>query len=212
MPLPPGPQRLVAFLALRTRPVHRSFVAGRLWLEGTETRAQASLRSALWRVRQAGVEPVVERTRTHLRLAPHVVVDVHRQIELVREVLASAEGVGAIHDLALLEGELLSDWYDDWVLLERERLDQMRLHALETLARRLVASGRKAEGIEAALLAVRADPYRETAQRALIEALAAEGNRCDALRQYERYRDLVRRKLDLEPSRDLQGLVEELRR
>jgi DNA-binding SARP family transcriptional activator len=187
-------------------------VAGRLWLAGTEARAQASLRSALWRLRQASAQPVVECTRTHLRLAPHVVVDVRRQIELARGLLGSAGATGEVDDLALLEGELLPDWYDEWVLLERERLDQLRLHALETVAQRLVAAGRKAEGIEAAVLAVRADPFRETAQRALIEALAAEGNRCDALRQYERYRNLVRSKLDLEPSRDLQGLVEELRR
>ena len=34
----------------------------------------------------------------------------------------------------------LPDWSDDWLVLERERWDQLRLHALETLARRLIAA------------------------------------------------------------------------
>ena len=56
-------------------------------------------------------------------------------------------------DLAALKGEILPDWYDDWLLLERERIRQLRLHALEAIrCTRLTAAGRFGEAIEAALL------------------------------------------------------------
>jgi DNA-binding SARP family transcriptional activator len=42
-------QRLVAFVALRQRPLPRVLVAGTLWPEKTESRASANLRSSLWR-------------------------------------------------------------------------------------------------------------------------------------------------------------------
>ena len=41
-----------------------------------------------------------------------------------------------------LYGELLPSWYDDWVLLERERLRQLRMHAWEALSEKLVRAGR----------------------------------------------------------------------
>ena len=45
--LPLGSQRLVAFLAVHRRPLQRVFVAGNLWLDHGEERANASLRTAL---------------------------------------------------------------------------------------------------------------------------------------------------------------------
>ena len=46
-------QRLVALLALREQPPSRAYVAGTLWPETTDTRANANLRSSLWRVQRA---------------------------------------------------------------------------------------------------------------------------------------------------------------
>ncbi len=78
--------------------------------------------------------------------------------------------------------DLLPGWYDDWVLLERERLRQRVLHALEALSRHLVAAGRIAEAVEAAMTAVGVEPLRESAQRAPVTAHLAEGNRVEARR------------------------------
>ena len=53
-----------------------------------------------------------------------------------------------------LRGELLPGWYEDWVLLERERLRQLRLHTLEAMADRLARAGRYGEAVQAAYVAV----------------------------------------------------------
>jgi DNA-binding SARP family transcriptional activator len=103
--------------------------------------------------------------------------------------------------------DLLPGWYDDWVIFERERIRQRLLHALEALSRRLVAEGRCADAVEAAISAVSADPLRESANRVLIEAHLAEGNVVEARRVYERYRDTVRGELGVEPGEQLTRLA-----
>ena len=57
------------------------------------------------------------------------------------------------------------------------------------------------------MAAVAAEPLRESAQRALIRAHLAEGNRSEALRQYRSYESLLRDELGLEPTSDLKALV-----
>ena len=55
---------------------------------------------------------------------------------------------------------------------------------------------------------VSAEPLRESAQRVLVKAYLAEGNTCDAVRQYGRYRSLLRDELGREPSSRIKGLVD----
>ena len=77
------------------------------------------------------------------------------------------------------------------------------------LSRRLVSVGRFADAIEAALSAVSGDPLRESAQRVLIEAHAAEDNWGEARRSCECYRELIRTELGVDPSRDLTAFVDQ---
>src|SRR4051794_25150349 len=74
-----------------------------------------------------------------------------------------------------LRGELLPGWYDDWVLLAREGLRQLRMHALEVLADRLTGVGRFGEAVQAAYAAVGMEPLREGAHRGLVRGHLAEG-------------------------------------
>ena len=106
-----------------------------------------------------------------------------------------------------LSGELLPDWYDDWVILERERLREVRVRALEALCDRLTASGVYHRAGEAALAAIRGDPLRESAHRCLIRVHLAEGNDAEAIRCYRLFRKLLLEKLSLEPSGRMDALM-----
>jgi DNA-binding SARP family transcriptional activator len=204
--LPQTAQRLVAFLALSPRALTRVFVAGSLWTDSNEAQANSSLRSVLWRLRVRA--PVIDATSTHLSLAPRVEVDVAGAGALVRRLLAEAGAPDADDVLALCEaGELLPDWYEDWLVIERERVRQRRLHALEAACRRLTAAGRYAEALEAGLAAVAVEPLRETGHAAVIDAHLAEGNLVEASRQYETLRDLLRQNLGTHPSPRVHGLL-----
>jgi DNA-binding SARP family transcriptional activator len=201
-------QRLMAFLALHAGPLRRLYVSGSLWGDSSERQANASLRTALWRLRRPGCA-VVEATHTQLALAGAVAVDVREVSARAQRALANAPQAGDLPALCSA-GDLLLDWYDDWVLLERERLRHLRLHALEALCTGHAARGRFAEATEAGLAAVAGDPLRESAHRALIGAHLAEDNVVAAVRQYTAYRDLVARAFGLEPSAQLRKLVEGL--
>jgi DNA-binding SARP family transcriptional activator len=106
-----------------------------------------------------------------------------------------------------LREELLPDWYDDWLLLERERLRQVRLHGLEALCVRLTHLGRYSQAIEAGLLAVEEEALRESSQRALIAAHVSEGNLAEAVRQYDRYAQLLQKELGIAPGAQIRALV-----
>ncbi|MFD4106275.1 BTAD domain-containing putative transcriptional regulator [Streptomyces sp. NPDC058650] len=100
-------------------------------------------------------------------------------------------------------------WPDEWLVPERERWDQVRLHALEGLAQRLQREGEYLAALQTALTAAQIDPMRETAQRILIEILLAEGNRACAVKRYHEYRRLLRSELAVEPSPLMTRLVQD---
>jgi DNA-binding SARP family transcriptional activator len=206
--VPEGSKRLLVFVALRRARVERICAAGTLWPIGAELRAAGNLRSALWRLRRAGIDLIVA-DKWSLMLSDEVVVDLRIMEEWAARLIAGTAtrddlGVMLWHMDAL---DLLPGWYDDWALMERERLRQRMLHALEALSRNLVDHGRWAEAVEAALTAVTAEPLRESAQRTLIEAHLAEGNWIEGRRAFEAYRELLQRELGIEPSADLAALI-----
>ncbi len=209
--LPHGVRRLVAYLALSGRPV-RAAVAGRLWPDVPEEHAQGSLRSALWRLRN--VAPgLVEVSGGALFLAPGVRVDVREFTQWARWVLDPGTDLGGVASVDRgLMGELLPGWYDEWVLLERERLCQLRMHALEAWAGKLAAAGRYGEAIQAACAAVGVEPLRESAHRALVRIHLAQGNVAEAVRAYEAFRGLLAADLGVEPTTQMNTLVCRFRR
>lgn len=204
-------QRVLAFLALHDRPLLRVHIASCLWLDSPERRAVANLRTVLWRLRRPGCE-LVETTTTHLALAPAVAVDVRQQRAVIgrlleRDASPPSEDIERLAD----GGELLPDWYDDWVLMERERFRQVRLHALEDACQRLTDDGRYADAARAGLAAVAGEPLRESGHRALIRLHLVEGNAGEALRQYDLYAGILWRELGLRPSPLIEELVRPLR-
>lgn len=201
--VPMSAQRVIAFIALHDHPLQRAYVAGSLWLDSSEARAHANLRSALWRLGRPGCALVDTRDQ-QLRIDADVSVDV-RDIELgIRAMLAGSD---VALSASLLGADLLPDWYDDWVLLERERFRQLRLHALEVMCGRLTEAGRLGEALDVGLAAVAGEPLRESAHRALVRVHLAEGNTAEALRQYGLFRRLLREQLGLEPSAQIEQLL-----
>jgi DNA-binding SARP family transcriptional activator len=203
---PMSAQRFVAFLALHERPLLRSYVAGTLWLNSSEERAHANLRSTLWRLHRCNRD-LVEVRGQQLRLCPEVEVDLREVERLARSALDGTALDALELPPAALAGDLLPDWYDDWVLIEREHFRQLRLRALDALCERLTRAGRLGEALEVGLAALAGEPLRESAHRAVIRVHLAEGNPGEAIRQYHFCRRLLDEHLGVEPSQQMEELI-----
>lgn len=161
----------------------------------------------VWRVQRMAPGLLQARGPT-LSLSSNTHVDVGAFLTAVQQLLARPSEVNLDDYLSeAMWADLLPGWYEDWVLLERERLRQLRLHALETLALQLSSRGQYGNALDAALSAVRAEPLRESAHRVIAQVHILEGNRVEALRQFKRYQQLVTQELGVEPSPEFAALV-----
>jgi DNA-binding SARP family transcriptional activator len=186
---PASGRRVLAYLAIHG-PSTRREIARRLWADLAEYRAHSRLRVAVWWLnRDAGL---VDACGDVLALSPAVHLDLDDlHARLIRALDETREPRD--EDLAtgpLLDVELLPGWNEDWVTGERDRLRQLRLRALERISGLLLARGRYAAALAAALEVTRADPLRESAHRVVIVAHLAEDNVAEALRHYELFRAL----------------------
>jgi DNA-binding SARP family transcriptional activator len=203
--VPHSGRRIVAFLGIRGRS-DRAEIAGSLWPEVPEPKALANLRTALWRLRRLTAFEVVSGQEV-LATADTVDVDVQAFVAAISRITDGAADRAAIPVLPTF-GELLPGWYEDWVLFERERLRQLQMHALELVAGRLTSAGRFGEAVDAALAAVRLEPLRESATRALIAAHLGENNIIEAVRCFESFRHHLATELGVQPTRELERLMQ----
>ncbi|ARX88917.1 hypothetical protein SMD44_08404 [Streptomyces alboflavus] len=209
--VPASGQQVLARLAL-CGAASRSALAGMLWPEVTEARARASLRTAMWRLNGTG-SALTDTRDGVLSLSRRVRVDVQDLTAAAHHALsgdtpsAARERLRTAYQVLLCGRELLPGWQQDWVAFERERLHQLRLHALEALSARLVARRLYAPALEAALESTRVDPLRESAHRAVVSVHLAEHNLTEAVRQYETFRELLLRELGVEPSGQFSSML-----
>jgi DNA-binding SARP family transcriptional activator len=202
-----GGRRLVAYLAIAGRS-DRHPVAVALWPSVSVEQASTNLRTTVWRLSRV-VTGLVSADSTIMGIDEGVAIDVAAFRRAATTVIAGRTDDGWMELAALGPGDLLPGWYDEWVLVERERLRQLRLHALEALARRMTSLGRYAVAVDAAFEAISIEPMRESARRVLLEAYLAEGNVVEAVRHFDAYRRQLMAELGLVPSAALAGLLPE---
>lgn len=199
-------QRLIALVALRTV-VRRDEAGGILWPDVPDTRAAARLRTALWRLRRSGLD-VLAAANGQLLVHDGIEVDYWDWMALALRIIDHPESVTE-GDFGSLRrrGELLPGWYDDWILLERERVRQLQLHVLEVAAEQLLEQGRYAVALEFALGVLCMEQTRESAHRLVIRVHLAEGNVGEAWYQYKRCERVLDKELGVKPSGQLWALV-----
>lgn len=192
VPVQRSGQRLLALLALRG-PCLRSYAAGVLWGDRAEGRALACLRTTIWRLGQRGLQ-VSTADAAELVEPPGLRIDIRD----LPAVVTRWRDAGPIRD------DLLPGWYDDWVIMERERL---RHALLATVEARAVDDLDPAARLAWALLAVRADPLRESAHRLVLQAHLARGNVAAARRHYDGVRAVFQAEFGVAPSQALEELA-----
>jgi predicted ATPase/DNA-binding SARP family transcriptional activator len=203
---------LLAYLALhRHHPTPRDVLAELLWPGSMTAAGRRNLRVELAALR-GQLEPppvpagsILIARRASIQLDPHAVeTDVARFEAALQEAAGSPEPARRIELLseacALYGGELLPGCYDDWVLLERERLADRHRAALGELCGLLHQTGELERAIDAAHRLLAVDPLNETAHFDLIRLYASTRRPHDAQRQFREIEQRLRQELGLAPS------------
>jgi DNA-binding SARP family transcriptional activator len=203
-PLGADERRLLALLAVTATPRSLGELAMVLWPERSDDAALGTLAGVCDSLAELVTEDRADGTAT-LRLSDQVEVDLAHSLERLRAWRRNPfleEATGPDELVEALSEDLLPGWGEVWARQERDRYRRVRLHACESLCQRLTAAGRHAPAIRAGALVVAAEPLRESARRALIEAHLAAGNVSEAVAQYEAFAE-TRAKFGLTPAAEL---------
>jgi DNA-binding SARP family transcriptional activator/Tfp pilus assembly protein PilF len=200
---------LLAYLALtQGQAQDRGRVAGMLWGDRGETQARDSLRQSIAALRQAlrdGASDPLQADRDSVALKSGTIeVDASRFVALAETSPATAV---AAYTGVLLEGmDGLTPEFDAWLMPERERLDALAARALQHMADGTASPEERNAGIGLARRMLAADPTREPVMRTLMQLLAANGERSEALKVYVAGRDSLKRDLGVGPDAETETL------
>ncbi|ESW93820.1 hypothetical protein X770_00950 [Mesorhizobium sp. LSJC269B00] len=108
-------------------------------------------------------------------------------------------------------GDLLLGWYDDWVLIERERLRLLCLRGYRRLMEHYSDVGDFENALSSGHAALRIEPLQEQVQQKVIELYYSSGQQVAAIRQYDRLTQLLRNELGIAPSPTTRNLIDRIR-
>nr|MCU0494397.1 bacterial transcriptional activator domain-containing protein [Chloroflexaceae bacterium] len=166
---------LLAYLALTGRPHLRSALAARLTGDdASEQQARQHLNNALRDLTLLRPFLSLDAQQVWLPEAPRVELDVQAFIGAVergrsQNDMEALEAAVELYRGELLEGFVLRDapHFEEWLLVEQQRLHHLLLEALELLANLALAQNRPAQGIAAARRLLALEPWREQTHRTL---------------------------------------------
>ncbi len=215
---------LLSYLLLGRDSAHsREQLAGVFWGDLENHRARHSFNTALWRLRRllehdgrGSTYLQIDARQVGFNLGSDFRLDVaefeHRCDWAAQLEDHSTDKAAGLYRQAidLYRGDLLTECYDDWCLVERERLRRLYLQALDSLLAFHVKRNELAEAIDIAARILESDPLREEVHRDLIDLYVASGQRAAALRQYRLCEQTLKRELGIEPMPETQSLFRSL--
>jgi DNA-binding SARP family transcriptional activator/predicted ATPase len=211
-------QALLAYLILyRHAPQPRQRLAFHLWADSTETQARTNLRKELSYLRrnlpQADQFLLVESKTLQWSPTAPFVTDL---VEFENALVAAEASDGKTAQswlkqaIALYKGELLPGCEDEWILPERERLQQRYTHALEQLVDNLEAQQDYRAALGYAQQLLRVDGLNEATYCTLMRLYQGSGDRANALQVYHRCMTVLREELGVDPSVTTRKLYKQL--
>lgn len=209
---------LIALLALGgNRCRSRAKIIDMLWSDRCDDQGRTSLRQALWSLKKKlnrGPRQLlhVDRRRVGLNLAECGVDALEFAALALSQQQGDLERAVAIYRGELLENLVVNDReWEAWLEQQRNRLQTIYQECLYRLSLRYRASLDASSLMATGLRLIEHDPLGEEGHRALMEAYALTQRRSQALKQYERYRDLIRTELGSNPEPSIRRRYEQLR-
>jgi DNA-binding SARP family transcriptional activator len=222
-------QELFAFLLIhRDRPHFREKLATLLWENSAPSQAKGYLRQALWQLQSAlgaamGCSEIdlvsADADWIQVNVGPDLWLDVgefERAFARTKGVPArelDGEQVAVLQAaVCLYQSDLLENWYQDWCLFERERLQNIYLAMLDKLLGHCETCYDYEAGIEYAARLLNCDLAHERTYRRLMRLHYLTGDRTGALRTYQRCVAALQEELGVAPAKNTQHLYHQIQR
>jgi predicted ATPase len=203
-------QELLAYLILNTGTAHRrEKLAGLLWPDSDESSARHNLRQTLWRLGKAIGKDYFLTDKVSVAFNPQA----EYRFDVAILQAADTEQKSAdqlIESVSVYTDVLLPGFYDEWVLLEQERLQAVYEDRMQMLLERLAQEGRWRESREWAERWIAQGRVPEAAYRALMLAHAGVGDQAGVIAVYQRCVAALDEKVGVEPSPETQVLFQRI--
>ena len=192
-------QVLLAYLILhREQPQNRERLSELFWGDRPDEKARRSLATAVWHISHfLPDEGYILSNSNQVQFNPmaSLALDVDKF-----ESLVSCTDISDLHTgLELYRGEFLAGSYEDWIIHERYRLENLYLDGLARLMSAYEASSMYEPALATALHLLNHDTLREEAHRTAMRVYCRLGKRNAALEQYQRCQQIVQQELNTEP-------------
>ncbi|MGB3683656.1 MAG: BTAD domain-containing putative transcriptional regulator [Rubrobacteraceae bacterium] len=215
-------------LARKGRPVSQETLMGWLWPESSPKKARWSLNSAVYALRRSLDEHspdiassdcvILGRGHYHLARGLRISSDVeefdagYERGRFLERARKTEDAVSEYEEaVALYRGDyLVEDLYEDWTMIERERLTSAYVDLLDRLAAYYARTGNLQRCITDRYRLLEKDPYHEESYRSLMRCYARLGLRGRALRQYELCERRLRSLHDIPAAPETRELHEKL--
>jgi DNA-binding SARP family transcriptional activator len=226
--LQPAVQIFLAYLLLNRHRHHcREVLSGLFWGERDESQARRCLSTTLWRLRHE-LEPEGTVPGTFVITTQtgeigfncqtgHCWLDVAAFEEKTARALSCSPaemGAAEVQQLEeaaeLYTGDLLEGFYADWVLHHRERLRGRYIKCLGRLMRYHAGQQGYEQSIQYGRKILELDPLREEIHREIMRLYHQNGERTQAVRQYESCCHILAEELDIPPMPETQALYKQM--
>ena len=209
-------ESLLAYLALHPETHSREKLAALFWGDSSDEQARTSLRTALAVIRRQLGEQILRADRETAQLDPaypHSVdaLEFTNALELESARSRQSELVKLQAAIELYQGDLLSDFYDDWIFPERENFRARYIDALLLLIQRLRARSEYDSVIAYAQKVLAVDRANELAYQHLMFCCHAIGDRSAALKQFDECKRVLADELGADPSPETLALYESIK-
>jgi len=212
-------QALLCYLAVTGRPQLRNTLATLLWGELPDADAANNLRQALNNLRRL-LDPYLEITRQTVAIntASAYWLDVAHFESMLAAGLSTSTTERLSEAVTLYRGDFLEGFnvraapeFDEWALVQRERLRALAVRALFQLAAEQGARAEWLAAIDSITRLLTLDPWREEVHQQLMLFLARSGQRSAALAQYQTCQRILAEELGVEPLPETTALYERIR-
>ncbi len=201
--------------------IRREYAADLFWPNSSCERQRSALNSAIWRIGKKlppypGLRLAATDTTFSMTIDDSIPVDTRDLYTLVRQAcmpqgLTEAGALKLEAALAACGAPFMDGFDADWTLAEREKISNIRIRGMITLMHWHAGKRNYEDALQIGRAVLHEDPFREAVQIDMMWLYVLNGQRVQAIRQYQSFAAMLKKEMAIEPMLETRALYEHIR-